>query len=96
MYKEMKQIEEEAGSRKELHVDFRRKITEMEKGLKAAGDRVTQADKARKSAQAQEADMNQRLLELKRQVSAVLWYCCGFDGRPAESTQCESLVSGRG
>jgi SMC proteins Flexible Hinge Domain len=70
IYKEMKELEMEAARRRAHHVEIREQLTEMEKGLKAAGDRAAAADRARKNAQAQEADMHARLLELKRQVRA--------------------------
>lgn len=72
VWKERKDLEVEAARRKSQCVDVQCEITNTEKEIKSIVDRLQQADRAKKSALGEEADMNQRLADLKRKVCLLL------------------------
>jgi septal ring factor EnvC (AmiA/AmiB activator) len=68
IWKERKSLEEEAAKCRAHGAEVQCQINDTDKEIKSVFDRLQQADRAKKAALGQEADMSSRLNELKRKV----------------------------
>lgn len=68
VWKERKDLEAEVGKSKSHYDELKCEIINTDKEIKNIADRLQKADQKKKKALGEEADMNQRMTELKRKV----------------------------